>query len=172
MIFSTLALYSSAVIAMPNLSETTGSVQGQIVLQCIGGVVPVKEGEKPRPHTYSWTVYAYTLSERKFGAKASANYYSQSYNSLQVINEFELHDFGVKYDLAGFPSVGSKDDIVTISQKLVKKGHSSTWDPSKQVGEMTIKYQNKLPVCNKESFRHSAMHAVTVGARLDVSLKK
>jgi hypothetical protein len=66
MIFSTLALYSSAVIAMPNLSETTGSVQGQIVLQCIGSVVPVKEGEKPRPHTYSWTVYAYTLSERFF----------------------------------------------------------------------------------------------------------
>ena len=168
MIFSTLALYSSAVIAAPTRPETSAFVFGQIVLDCMGSIHAVNEGEEPLPASYHWTVYAYTLHDSYHGAKASADFYRARNGKTQTINEFQLNDFGVKYDLAGDKQVGSKDGKVTISQKLVKKGHSL--DSSNHLGEMTIKYEDVLPVCNEQ--RLSQMHAVFVGASLQVSLKK
>ena len=166
MIFSTLAFYSSAIIAAPTRPETSASLQGVIVLECLGYVHAVKEGEEPLPPGHHWTVYAYTLYDSYHGAKASADFYGV--RNGKTINEFQLNDFGVKYDLAGHPQVGSKGDIVTISQKLVGKGHSRY--SSNHLGEMNIMYRDVLPVCNEE--RMSTMHAVQKGALLQVSLKK
>ena len=66
--------------------------------------------------------------------------------------------------------MGSKGDIVTISQKLVGKGHSR--DSSNHLGEMNIMYRDVLPVCNEERVSKDKMHAVYKGALLHVSLNK